>query len=135
MQLPPFGGNTEVNDMLDIHNVTLIFKQLSGCPDEDMNGNIPLIYTAALKVERVLDEDKICEGDIPACEYAAACCALYDFACTQASKEKLIVTAEGKASLRDDLTHRVSAALELKRSALAAIRDFMLGGDFHFAAV
>lgn len=121
--------------MLDIHNVTLIFKQLSGCPDEDMNANIPLIYTAVLKMERVLDEDKTGEGDIPACEYAAACCALYDYACREACKEKIVVARDGKASLREDLTHRVSAALDLKRSALEAIRDFMLGGDFHFAAV
>lgn len=121
--------------MLDINNVSMIFKQLSGCPDDEMNDNMPLIYTAVLKVERVLDEDKVDPFDIPSCEYAAACCGLYDYACREACKEKIITTAEGKASMKDDLTHKVSAALDLKRSALEAIRDLMLGGDFHFAAV
>lgn len=121
--------------MLDMSNVLIIFKQLSGCPESVVNSEIPMVQTAIFKLNDLLDFDKIKPCDIPACEYAAACCAVYDYVCKEACKEKLITNAEGKASLKDDLTHRIPAALELKLSALEAIRALTVNTDFLFETI
>lgn len=121
--------------MLDMSNVMMIFKQLSGCPESVVNSELPTVHTAVFKLKAMLDFDKIKPCDIPSCEYAAACCAVYDYVCKEACKEKLITNAEGKASMKEDLTHRIPAAHELKLSALEAIRGLTASTDFLFEAI
>lgn len=121
--------------MLDFNNILLTFQQMSGCDAEKMNGQIPLIRNAVSRLEDRLDMEKVAEEDCPRCEYAAACMAMYDFVCKEAARDKIIVTAEGKASSSEDLAGKIPAAERLKNSALESLAGILKDEDFLFETV
>lgn len=119
--------------MLDLNNVLLIFQQLSGCRNDRMNEQVPLINAAVKKLEDLLDEEKLkTANDIYRCEYAAACTAVYDYTCKECAREKIITTAGGSAVSSEDLNFKIKAALGLKTEALEGIRPYTAGCDFMF---
>lgn len=118
--------------MLDFDRVALCFQQLSGCRAEKLGDVLPLVSGAIRDVEGALDETKVGETAIPACEYAAACVAVYDYVCREISREQMAVTAAGNADNTTDFTHRLRGAEELKREAVRRIAQFMVGDEFIF---
>ncbi|MBR1740207.1 MAG: hypothetical protein IJ737_07930 [Ruminococcus sp.] len=117
---------------MDFNNILLTFQQLSGCPADRINGELPLVQSSVFQVEAILDYGKVKAIDIPRCEYAAACCAVYDFVCREACKEKIITTPDGFASSNQDFTGRIPAAQKLKNSALAQIGSIVKDNGFLF---
>lgn len=118
--------------MLEFDRVLLCFQQLSGCRAEKTDEAAVLVMAAMKSVEKSIDEDRITEEAVPACEYAAACTALYDYVCCEASREQNAVTAAGSADINGDFGHRIRAAAELKKQALARIEWLMPSGGFLF---
>lgn len=120
---------------MDFNNILLIFQQLSGCDVEKMNDQMPLIKNAADRFTALIDEDKLLAGGgdiIARCEYAAACCAVYDHVCALQARERLICTADGKASMSEDLGSRIDAAQRLKISALGGLGEIFKDEEFLF---
>ena len=108
------------------------FLQLSGCGAERMTEVTPTVMSALKAVENAVDISKVTEAGAHACEYAAACSALYDFVCSEGSRDKMTVTDVGKADVNADYTHRIKAAAELKREALERIAYLMPDEGFLF---
>ncbi|MBO4867609.1 MAG: hypothetical protein J5582_13790 [Ruminococcus sp.] len=118
--------------MLDFDKVLLSFYQLSGCRN-DKTAEVEKLVAEALKaVEDSLDVDRVSWDDVPACEYAAACMAVYDYVCREACREQNAVTIAGSADINGDFSHRIDAAAELKKQAMARIEWLMPGGGFMF---
>lgn len=117
---------------MDFNNIILIFQQLSGCGVEKINDNLPLINNAVSQLKGVIDEENLTAISIRQCEYAAAVCALYDFICKESAREKIVVTAGGKASANTDYSSRIDGAEKLKINALSAIKYLLKDNDFLF---
>ena len=120
---------------MDFNNVILIFQQLSGCDVEKMNDVMPLVKNAADRLAALIDEDKLAAGGrriIERCEYAAACCAVYDHVCALQARERIVCTADGKASAAEDLSSRIEAAQRLKISALGGLGEIFKDEEFLF---
>lgn len=116
----PFGAERR-SFMLDFDRVALCFQQLSGCRADRLDEVMPIVMAAVRTVEEGLDESKVTEAALPACEYAAACVAVYDYVCREASREQMAVTAAGNADNSGDFTHRIRGAEELKKEAMRRI--------------
>ena len=121
--------------MLDINNILMYFGQLSGCREEDMGEVTALVMSATKDIEAQLDADRVTEEDIPACEYAAACSALYDYVCREACRDSIVVTAGGNADTNADLSHRVKCAASIKKQALGRIAGLTACGGFVFGTM
>ncbi len=121
--------------MIDISNVILIFQQMSGLDNEQINGELSLIQNAAWEIENVLAEEKLMTSDYPRCEYAAACTAFYDYICKRAAQEKIITTAEGKTVSNEDYSKRISSALKLKITALCRLDGIIKDTEFIFSTM
>lgn len=118
--------------MLDFNNILLDFQQLSGCEAEKMNEEISLVENAARRLEALIDEDKLTPPDRRACEYAAACCAVYDHVCKEVGRERIITTADGKACSGESRPQRIAAAFRLKIAALSGISGVVKDNGFLF---
>lgn len=118
--------------MLDFDRVALCFQQLSGCRTDKLEEVLPLVMSAMKAVERALDEERLTESAVPACEYAAACSAVYDYVCREASREQMVVTAAGNADNSGDFTHRLKGAEQLKKEAFRRIAWLMADDGFIF---
>ena len=121
--------------MLDINNILLYFKQLSGCREEKLGEVTPLVMSAAKDIESQLVEDRVTAENIPDCEFAAACWALYDFVCREACRDSMVVTSAGSADTDADLSHRVRCAEKLRERAFGRIADLTAGGGFIFGTM
>lgn len=113
--------------MLSVDNVANCFCDLSGCRIEKLPEVITLVMSAVREIEDAVDEEKLTDAAIPACEFAAACLALYDYVCREASREQLSITAAGNADNSGDFTHRIRAADELRKDGLSRIAWLMKG--------
>lgn len=118
--------------MLEINRVLQCFKQLSGCRSEDLGDQVVIVMSAMKDIEASLDAGKMTEAAVPACEYAAACSALYDYVCRESSREQTAVTASGTADNSANFSHRIECAAKLKREALGRIEPFTVSGGFVF---
>ncbi|MBR1862787.1 MAG: hypothetical protein IJ806_01695 [Ruminococcus sp.] len=118
--------------MLDPDNVKTMFMQLSGCEDTRLGQQEALINSAISSLEERLDREKAVGEEIQRCEYAAACCAVYDYVCKECAAERTVATPVGKAAVREDRNYRIDAARELKLMALEEIRALCSGTDFMF---
>lgn len=121
--------------MIDFTNVMLMFKQMSGLDDEDINGEMNLIQNAIWEIENAVCEEKLMISDYPKCEYAAACTAFYDYVCKRAAQEKIITTAEGRAASSEDYSKRISSALKLKITALSRLNGIIKDTEFIFSTM
>ncbi|MBQ8965940.1 hypothetical protein [Ruminococcus sp.] len=118
--------------MLEFERVLLCFRQLSGCREDKLSEVVPLVMSAMKEVERKVDPAKLTENDVPACEYAAACGAVYDYVCREAGQDMMTVTAAGTADNSGDISHRIKGAERLKAESLRRIEWLMKGEDFLF---
>ncbi|WP_294483677.1 hypothetical protein [uncultured Ruminococcus sp.] len=118
--------------MLDFDRVLLSFYQLSRCRNDKVDEVETLVMEAMKAVESALDVDKIVGEDIYACEYAAACSAVYDYVCREAFREQNAVTVSGSADINGNFSHRIDAADKLKKQAMARIEWLMPDGGFLF---
>ena len=123
--LPLPCGAERSKDMIDTDNVMLLFLQLSGCSSDKMTELTPLTAAAADGVEKMLDKAKVTEKDRAACEYAAACTAVYDYVCREVCREQMAVTAVGSADVNGDFTCRIKGAEKLRDEALGRIAHLM----------
>ena len=121
--------------MVDFENVALCFRQLSRCSDEKFEEVKPLVTEALNAVKDALDFDRVTASEVSACEYAAACLALYDYVCREVSCEQITVTAVGNADNIGDITHRLKGAEELKKEALRRIAGLMRSESFLFETI
>ncbi len=121
--------------MIDFTKVLLMFQQMSGLGDEEINSEISLIQNAIWEIENVLCEEKLVASDYPRCEYAAACTAFYDYICKRAAQEKIITTAEGKAVSSEDYSKKISSALKFKITALSRLGGIIKDTDFIFSSM
>lgn len=96
---------------------------------------MPLVMSAMRAVEEAVDEEKVTDEAIPACEYAAACLAVYDYVCREASREQMAITAAGNADNSGDFTHRIRGAEELKKGAFRRIEWLLAGEGFIFETI
>lgn len=117
---------------IEFERVLLIFQQLSGCKADRINEVTPLVMSAMKSLEREIDHAKLTDAAVPACEYAAACSAVYDYICREASREQMAVTAGGAADNSGNFTHRIKGAAELKREAVRRIEWLMPNNEFFF---
>ena len=118
--------------MLDFDRVLLCFYQLSRCRNDRVDEVEGLVKEALKAVEDSLDGERVSGEDIYACEYAAVCSAVYDYVCREACREQNAVTSAGSADINGNFSHRISAAAELKKQAMARIEWLMPGGGFMF---
>ena len=118
--------------MLDFDRVLLSFYQLSGCKNDKTDEVETLVKEAMKAVESALDGNRVVGEDIYACEYAAACSAVYDYVCREAFREQNAVTVSGSADINGNFSHRIDAARELKKQAMSRIEGLMPGGGFMF---
>ncbi len=118
--------------MLDFDRVLLYFQQLSGCRAEKTDEAAVLVMSAMKSVEDSIDEERMIYDAVPACEYAAACTAVYDYVCREAGREQNAVTSSGSADINMDFSHRIKAAEKLKDQAMARIEWLMPEGGFIF---
>lgn len=121
--------------MIDFTNVMLMFQQMSGLGDEEINGEMNLIQNAIWEIENVLCEEKLVPSDYPRCEYAAACTAFYDYICKRAAQEKIITTAEGRAVSSEDYSKKISSALKFKITALSRLGGIIKDTEFIFSSM
>ncbi len=129
---PALRGIERRNGMMEYERVLLCFQQLSGCRAEKLEEVTALVMSAMKSLEREIDPVKMRESAVPACEYAAACMAVYDYVCREAGREQMAVTAGGTADNSGDFSHRIKGAAELKREAVRRIEWLMPDGVFLF---
>ncbi len=112
--------------MFDLDRVMQIFQKISGCRTGRYDEVLPIVQAAIKAVERAVDPEKVTEDNLPACEFAAACVAVYDFVCSECSREQTAVTANGNADNSADFSHRLKGSAELRNEAIRRIGWLML---------
>lgn len=113
-------------------NVLKLFFRITG-EDENENAYDDMAVCAIEDISNILTKSELTEAEAARCEYAAACCAAYKWACEKQVGETLCMTENGGAYKGCAVS--AEDALRLKNEAFAGIIGIAEDRDFLFSAI